>query len=79
MIGFAGTASAQRSNWCDDPKATDDQTISGCIADIQSARFLGESLAMKFYNRGFAYNDECQYDRAIQDYDQAIKLRGYPR
>jgi tetratricopeptide (TPR) repeat protein len=34
---------------------------------------------MKFYNRGFAYNDEGQYDRAIQDYDQAIKLRGYPR
>jgi tetratricopeptide (TPR) repeat protein len=74
MTGFAGTVSAQQSNWCDDSNATNDQTISGCTADIQSGRFLGERLAMKFYNRGFAYNGKGQYDRAIEDLDQAIKL-----
>jgi hypothetical protein len=55
MTGFAGTVLAQQPNWCDDAKATDDQTIDGCTADIRSGHFSGERLATKFYNRGFAY------------------------
>ncbi|MBI2713815.1 MAG: tetratricopeptide repeat protein [Rhizobiales bacterium] len=74
VTGFAGAAAAQQSKWCDDPNATDDQTISGCTADIQSGRFSGKNLAVKFSNRGLAYNDKGQTDRAIQDYDQAIRL-----
>ena len=30
--------------------------------------------AIAFNNRGTAYNDKGQYDRAIQDFDQAIRL-----
>ena len=59
---------------CDDPNATDDQTISGCTAGIQSGRYSGGVLAIIFYNRGFAYDNKSEYDRAIQDYDQAVKL-----
>ena len=29
---------------------------------------------MAFYNRGSAYNDKGQDDRAIEDYNQAIRL-----
>ena len=51
---------------------TADQIVSGCTADIQSGRFSGTNLAVKFNWRGFAYYyAKSQYDRAIEDYDQA--------
>jgi tetratricopeptide (TPR) repeat protein len=34
----------------------------------------GQNLAFAFYNRGIAYSDKGQYDRAIQDFDQAVQL-----
>src|SRR5260370_8214037 len=48
--------------------------IGGCTALIQSNREATENLAVVFTNRGGAYVLKGQYDRAIQDYDQAIKL-----
>ena len=33
-----------------------------------------KDFALIFNNRGFAYYNLGRYDRAIQDYDQAIKL-----
>jgi len=74
ITGFAGSVSAQQSKWCDDPNATVDQTISGCTADIQSGRFSGKDLAGKFNNRGIAYTQKGQYDRAIADHSEAIRL-----
>jgi tetratricopeptide (TPR) repeat protein len=35
---------------------------------------LDPNLALAFNDRGNAYANKGQYDRAIQDYDQAIKL-----
>jgi len=29
---------------------------------------------VEFYNRGIAYDDKGQHDRAIEDYNQAIRL-----
>jgi tetratricopeptide (TPR) repeat protein len=40
----------------------------------QSGRFSGKDLAIKFSNRGMGYDDKGQTDRAIEDYDQAIRL-----
>jgi len=31
--------------------------------------------AIAFSNRGKAYSEKGEFDRAIQDYDQAIRLR----
>jgi tetratricopeptide (TPR) repeat protein len=57
---------------CFDPRATNAQIIVGCTAEIQSGRL--KDLALIFNNRGFAYYNLRRYDRAIEDYDQAIKF-----
>ena len=51
-----------------------DLSIGGCTALIQSGQEPTASLAIAFNNRGNAYRDKGQYDRAIEDYDQAIRL-----
>jgi lipoprotein NlpI len=57
---------------CQDPKA--DIRIAGCTAVIQSGKETHEALAVAFYNRGNAFKAKGEYDRAIQDYGQAIRL-----
>ncbi len=54
----------------DDPE----RSIAGCSALIQSAHETGINLAMAFYGRGLAYSRKGDYDRAISDYDQALRL-----
>jgi tetratricopeptide (TPR) repeat protein len=51
-----------------------DLRIGGCTALIQSGRLEGENLSLAYYNRGIAYFKKSQYDRAIADFDQAIRL-----
>ncbi len=48
--------------------------ISGCTAEIQSGKRKGAVLSAAFTNRGSGYANKGDYGRAIQDYDQAIKL-----
>ncbi len=52
-----------------------DIEIGGCTRLIQSGRFNNKNLAIIFHNRGNAYNSKGQYDRAIRDYDAAIRLK----
>jgi tetratricopeptide (TPR) repeat protein len=59
---------------CFDPRATNAQIIVACTAEIQLGPFLVKDLAVIFNNRGFAYYNTRRYDRAIEDFDQAIKL-----
>ena len=55
-----------------------DIKIGACTRLIQSGRFDNKNLAKAFFNRGAAYDDKGQYDRAIRDYTEAIRLRpGY--
>lgn len=58
--------------WCmGGPAISLDLRISGCTTLIQSGRLLDRA----FYHRGFAYLNKGDYDRAIQDYNQAIRLK----
>ena len=47
-----------------------------CTRAIQSGALSGAGLAITFNNRGNAYQSKGDYQRAIQDYDEAIHLNG---
>ena len=48
--------------------------INGCTALIDSRQGTTTTLAIAYNNRGNAYTAKTDYDRAIQDFDQSIKL-----
>jgi len=72
----AGPAQAQTrdENWKHCPDANPDLTIAACTAIMQSGQESTENLASAFNNRGVAYDDKGQFDLAITDYNQAIRL-----
>ena len=48
--------------------------ISGCTAIIDLSSNTPRTLAVAHNNRGNAYVKLGQYDRALQDFDQSIKI-----
>lgn len=51
-----------------------EERIDGCAATIKSGHYQGKELARIYVNSGMAWHDRGDNDRAIADYDQAIKL-----
>lgn len=45
-----------------------------CTRAIQSGALSGTGLALTFNNRGNAYQSKGEYQRAIQDYDEALRI-----
>ncbi|SRR5579883_1307060 len=75
----AAQAQSQLSNcltgsqiWAADQSSKAEQTIKSCTALLETNGFPVPLLLFKA--RGFAYSVKGEYDRAITDYDQAIKL-----
>src|SRR5215475_10165435 len=58
---------------CD--RGTGEASIAACTRIIQDGRTSTENRAIAFNNRGRAYAGKGQYDRAIQDFDEAIRLK----
>ena len=54
--------------------ASADARIEGCTAVIKTGKYRASNAAPLYYNRGNAYREKGDYDGAIADYDQAIKL-----
>jgi len=52
-----------------------DIEIGGCTRLIQSGRFNNKNLAIIFNNRGTGYSRKGEYDRAIRDFDAALRLK----
>ncbi len=50
------------------------QTIEVCSALIDSGLVAGKDLAVAYNQRGKAYTSQRQYDRAISDFDEAIRI-----
>jgi tetratricopeptide (TPR) repeat protein len=73
-LSIAETAQNIDQQWawcaCSEP----DLSIGGYTAVIQSGQQSQTNLAIAFYNRGIRYARTRQYDRAIQDYTQSIRL-----
>src|ERR1700681_48480 len=67
--------SQQQLQWCNGKDgATPDQQIDSCTAVIAAGKYSGHNLAIAFNNRGSGYDKKNDYDRAIADYDQSIRL-----
>ena len=62
--------------WDDCSSDVPDQMITGCTMVLEGG--IKESTgnrAVAFYNRGLAYLDKDDYDRAIADLSEAIRLK----
>ena len=72
----ASTATAQSYDqlrkWCYGD-ATDDQTVLGCNAVIKSGKESEANVADAIGNRGLAYKNKGEIERAIKDYNEAIR------
>jgi tetratricopeptide (TPR) repeat protein len=73
---FPGAVQAQtieqQWSWCRDDDS--ERLIRACTAVIRAARQSPENLAKAYFNRGRAWSDQGQFDRAMPDFDQAIRL-----
>jgi tetratricopeptide (TPR) repeat protein len=74
IASFGRAATAQTLDEQPCSASNPDLMISGCTAVIQSGDETPPNLAIALNKRGNAYLDKGQYDRAIQDFDQAIRL-----
>src|SRR5262245_53999518 len=76
LAGVAASAQTpQERRWCEgEDGASADQRIAGCSAVIKAAREKSDRLAEVFNYRGIGYRLKGDYERALQDYGQAIKL-----
>jgi len=77
LLGLAIPAQAdikRDEELCGTSEKNHDIVIGACTRLIQSGRYEDFLVAVAFYNRGNSYKSKGQYDRAIQDYDQAIRL-----
>jgi tetratricopeptide (TPR) repeat protein len=71
----ASAQTPQQRDWCLGLGATEDQTIDGCTALIQTGRETTMHQAFAYEGRGLAYRYKGLYDQAIADYTQAIALK----
>lgn len=77
VLGVSGMAWAQLEEYsrrCLTNEGTPDLRAQYCTRVIQSGQFSREDLAYAYFSRGIAYYDKDDYDRAIQDYTEAIRL-----
>jgi tetratricopeptide (TPR) repeat protein len=72
VAGCAGTSAITDRDRC--TSSNPDIRIGGCTAIIQSGQ-RAPDFAAAFINRGTAYDKKGQYDLAIEDYGQALRLK----
>src|ERR1051325_7664050 len=59
---------------CKAPNVSPDGRVAGCNTLIESTKETGRGLAVAYCNRGFAYTELRDFDRAIAAPDEAIKI-----
>ena len=71
LAGPAPAANQQDVNDCknDDP----DRSIAGCTRLLNSSNLTKRLRAQSYYNRGLAWHDKGEADRAIADFTEAIR------
>ncbi len=76
LVLNASPMRAEDGDWKDcGQSANPDRSIAGCTRVLErGASETSKYRAVAFYNRGYAYDEKGDLDRAIADYDQAIQL-----
>jgi tetratricopeptide (TPR) repeat protein len=74
IVAPAGVQTQQEVSWCDEPTPDLHLQIKGCTALIQSGRWSEKYVAFAYNDRGNAYQAIGDFDRAIADYIEAIRL-----
>ena len=59
---------------CEGTSPDVDAQIAACTRQIGSGHFWGHDLAIEHYNRGIAWKATGDFDHAITDYTEAIRL-----
>jgi tetratricopeptide (TPR) repeat protein len=77
VLTLASGALAQSNpdvDFCTGTSGTADQRIAACTRAITSGRLSTETLAITLHNRGVELHGKHEYDRAIADYNEALRL-----
>jgi lipoprotein NlpI len=76
VLVVAAAAQAQDSDIerCSSVTGKPDLAIQHCTRAIESGKVSGETLAQMHYNRAVEWAAKGDYDRAIADYDAAIRI-----
>ncbi len=77
LLAFEDTPLAQSNDHarkCAAERNDFDLAIDYCTTAIQSGELSDQDLAVILNNRGLAYYNKKNYDRAIEDYNQVIRL-----
>src|SRR5438093_13657838 len=74
LVSAAGAQGIDEAKKCAEEQQNVDLKLQYCSRALQSGQLSKQNLAMTFLNRGNAYSTKGDYDRAIQDFDQAIRL-----
>src|SRR5262252_2588596 len=72
--GRALALTQQDIDWCLGKNATPDSQVNGCTAVIQSGKAAGNDLASAYQNRGLAHVKRGDFEVAIADFTEAIRL-----
>lgn len=70
----ADVRTQQEVSWCNAATPDLDLQIKGCTALIQSGRWSVKYVAFAYNRRGNAYQAKSDFNRAIADYIEAIRL-----
>ena len=75
-MSIAMSQTDQQLDWCRNRGTafSRDQQIAGCSAIIQSRRSTANELLWAFHNRGYAYYRKDAFERAIADFNEAIRI-----
>ena len=77
VVAAAQTPRLKNIELCNgEDRTTPDPQADGCTALIDSGEETPQVLAIAYNNRGNAYTAKGEYDLAIKDFEQAIKLNG---
>jgi len=75
LAGPAAAQTQQSIDWCNGKDSVGaDLVIRGCSAIIQSKERSSKDLSTAFNNRGNAYYEKKDYNHAIADYSEALRL-----